>query len=193
MKKLLLTFAFASAAFAQANPEETAPKGSIAFEADAAAYGLSGYSGIARYTFKNGFNVALGTGRYNVPGFILKNDSNYDAAKWKATSESIQVLRAGYRFKGPMKNGPAVDVIVINQKWRLRSESRGGETTFRPLGVGLSGGYYFHIGKHFYIYPTASFTHNTVYSGQTAVNGFNYKVSRWQPNGSVHVGWEWGL
>jgi hypothetical protein len=165
---------------------------SIAVEADAAAYFLKGYSGIVRWTAKNGFNVALGTGRYNVPGFILKNDSNYKLAEWKANSESIQVFRVGYRFNGPMKNGLAVDGIVINQNWKLRSAKLGGESNFRPIGVGASVGYYFHIGKHFYIYPTGSFTYNTVYSGQTQINGTDYHVSKWQPNGSVHVGWEFG-
>ncbi len=100
--------------------------------------------------------------------------------------------RVGYRFRGPMKNGPAVDAIAIDQNWRLRSEKTGGETRFRPLGVGNPGGYYFHIGKHFYIYPTASFTYNLVYSGSTNVGSQQYKVSRWQPDGSVHVGCKWG-
>ncbi len=195
---ILLFLATGAATFGQSNTEqaskeESAPKASIAFEADAAAYALKGYSGIANLSLRNGFQVAFGTGRYEVPSFLLKGDSNYDRAKWKATSTSVQVFRMGYRFKGPMKNGPVLGGIVLNQNWRLRSERIAGETRFRPVSVGVTGGYYFHIGKHFYIYPTAAFTHNSVYSGQTSLQGTNYKVAKWGPNGSVHVGWEWGL
>ncbi len=198
LANILLFIAGGAATFGQSNTEqvskeESAPKASIAFEADAAAYALKGYSGIANLSLGNGFQVAFGTGRYDVPSFLLKGDSNYDRAKWKATSTSVQVFRMGYRFKGPMKNGPVVGGILLNQNWRLRSERIAGETRFRPVSVGVTGGYYFHIGKHFYIYPTAAFTYNTVYSGQTSLQGTNYKVAKWGPNASVHVGWEWGL
>lgn len=173
--------------------EPGAAKRSFAVEADAAAYALRGYSGIGRVTFRNGLNVALGTGRYNVPGFILRGDGNYDAAKWKATAESIQVFRIGYRFGGAMKSGAVVDAIVINQNWRLRAGNVAGETKFKQIGAGISGGYYIHVGKHFYIYPTASLTRNTVYSGTTRLGSLDYRVRPTQFNGSVHVGWEWGI
>jgi hypothetical protein len=192
---LLLIFATAQAVSAQA-PRSTEPEkaqASVAVEADAAAYALKGYSGIARVTLKNGLNIALGTGRYNVPGFILSGDKNYDAAKWKATAESIQVFRLGYRFGGAMRNGAVIDAIVINQNWRLRSGNFAGETKFKQIGAGISGGYYIHIGKHFYIYPTASLTRNTVYSGEARIGSLEYRVRPTQFNGSVHVGWEWGL
>lgn len=91
-----------------------------------------------------------------------------------------------------MKDGPVLDAIVINQNWRLRSGRFPGQTNFRQIGAGISGGYYFHIGKHFYIYPTASLTRNTVYSGEASLSGIPYKVRPTQFNGSVHVGWEWG-
>lgn len=190
---LAAAIVFESAAHAQAKDDTAAPGASLAVEADAAAYALKGYSGIFRVTLANGFNIAFGSGRYNVPNFVVKGQDNYEQARWKATSESIQVLRVGYRFRGPMRDGPVVDAIVLNQKWRLRSERVAGETRFRPIGVGLSGGYYIHLGRHFYIYPTASLTHNSVYSGTTSLQGFNYRVPKFQFNGSVHVGWEWGL
>jgi hypothetical protein len=161
---------------------------SVAFEADALAYAVSGYSGILRVSLANGLNIALGAGRYEVPGFIVEGQDNFEEAGWKATSESIQVLRIGYRFRQAMKNGPVLDAIAINQRWKLVAERVGDETKFSPLGVGLSGGYYFHIGRHFYFYPTASLTYNGVYSGATTVGGFDYRVPKVQPNGSLHVG-----
>jgi hypothetical protein len=173
--------------------EESRPRASIAIEADALAYALPGYSGIVNFSLRNGFQVAFGTGRYDVPGFLLKGDEHYDKVKWKATVASVQVFRAGYRVKGPMKSGPAVGVVVLNQNFRLGAERLTGETRFREVSTGVTGGYYIHIGRHFYIYPTGAFTHNSVYSGNTMLQGTNYKVAKWGPAGSVHIGWEFGL
>ncbi len=53
--------------------------------------------------------------------------------------------------------------------------------------------YYVHVGKHFYIYPTAVYTHNNVYSGETSIKGTAYKTDKFSPNASLHVGWAWGL
>ena len=89
-----------------------------------------------------------------------------------------------------MRNGPALAAVVLNQNWRLRSEPLGGESRFRPVSVGISGGYYQHFGKHFYVYPTLAYTHNKVVSGKASVNGTNYTVERFAPNGSIHMGWE---
>lgn len=177
-----------------AQENETAPRvNSVAVEADVLAYGLPGYSGILNVSLANGFQIAFGQGRYEVPGFLLKGDANYDAVQWKATSTSVQVLRATYRFKGPMKSGPALGAVVLNQRWRLRSERVSGETSFRPLSVGITGGYYVHIGEHFYIYPTAAYTYNRVVSGSTKLGGANYHVEKFAPNASLHMGWAWGL
>ena len=169
----------------------TNPRPSVAFEADAIAYGISGYSGILSISLPSGLQFAVGTGRYEVPSFLLQSDANFDAAQWRATSTSIQVIRATYRPNGPMKNGLAMGAMVLNQNWRLRSEMLGGETTFRPVSLGATAGYYFHVGKHFYLYPTAAFTYNTVVSGTTNVKGTPYKVAKFGPNGSLHAGWEW--
>lgn len=176
--------------FAQTPDEPARP--SIALEADVLAYGISGYSGIVSVSFANGLQMAAGTGRYEVPGFLLEADDNYEAARWKATSTSVQVFRATYRFRGPMKSGPAVGGVVLNQNWRLRSETLGGETKFRPLSVGVTAGYYIHVGKHLYVYPTTAFTWNRVVSGSTSINGVGYTVERLSPNASLHMGWEWG-
>jgi hypothetical protein len=178
------------AAGAQAQSER--PRISYAVETDALAYALKGYSGIFSVTIRNGFQIAGGTGRYDMPGFLLKGDDNYDQAKWKATVTSAQVLRAGYRFRGPMKSGPIVGAILFNQKYRLQAEKLAGKTEFRTLSAGVTGGYYFHVTKHFYIYPTVAFTRNNVVSGQTSLQGVNYHVSNWGLNETVHVGWEWG-
>jgi hypothetical protein len=164
---------------------------SVALEADALAYPLSGYSAALRVTHDNGFSYALGTGRYTLPTFLVKGQSTYDEAGWKATSEAIQVLRVGYRFLGPKVDGPAVDAIVVNQLWRVEAERLGGaDTHFKTIGLGVSGGYYFHIGSHFYLYPTAAVTYNVVYSGGTKVQGREYEVSPIGIAGSLHVGWE---
>lgn len=184
----VLTLLAANQAPAQPTPPA---ERSLAIEADALAYPLGGYSGIFRVSLANGFNVAVGAGRFDVPAFLLEGQDSFDAAGWKATSESIQVLRVGYRFGRANANGLVLDAIVINQKWKLTAERLGASTTFRPLGVGVSSGYYLHLGRHFYVYPTLSLTWNDVYDGSTSVQGLEYKVARVQLNGSVHVGWEW--
>jgi hypothetical protein len=186
-----LLVSFNVTASAQTAPDvATAPKASIALEADVLAYGVNGYSGIVNLSLRNGLQVAFGSGRYDVPTFLVKGDANYDLARWKATSTSIQVLRVSWRINGPMHNGPAIGAIVLNQHWHMRSETLHGETTFQPLSTGLTGGYYLHLGKHFYVYPTAAFTYNKVVSGSTAINGTNYKVAKFGPNASLHMGWE---
>jgi hypothetical protein len=165
----------------------------LAVEADAISFFIGGYSGILNLSMGNGLHVAFGSGSYDVPSFLLQGDANYDSAQWKARSTSVQVLRVGYRFNGPSKNGPALAAIVLNQSWRLRSEALGGETRFRPISAGLSGGYYVHLGRHFYLYPTAALTYNWVQSGDAAVAGTRYEVEKLGPNGSLHAGWEFAL
>ena len=170
---------------------QTAPAASLAVEADVLAYGLSGYSGIFSVTLPSKLQVAFGVGRYDAPSFLVSGDANYDQAQWEATVTSIQVARATYRFRGAMKSGPALGAIMLNQNWRLRSEPLAGETRFRTLSVGVTGGYYIHLGSHFYLYPTAAFTYNGV-SGSTSIKGTSYEVERFSPNASLHAGWEWG-
>lgn len=171
---------------------QTTSTSSIAAEADAIAYGLPGYSAIVSVTTPSKIQFAIGIGRYEVPSFLLKGDDHFDAAQWEATATSVQVARVTYRFRGAMKSGPAIGAVVLNQKWKLRSDTLDGETTFRPLNIGITAGYYIHFGEHFYVYPTTAFTYNRVLSGSTAVKGTSYHVERFAPNGSVHVGWEWG-
>lgn len=168
------------------------PRLSVAVEADVLAYALPGYSGILNVSFANGLQVAFGVGRYDVPGFMLEGDDNHARAEWTATVTSLQVLRATYRFRGPMKSGPALGGVVLSQSWRLRSAPLGGETRFRPISAGVTGGYYVHVGPHFYLYPTAAFTVNRVASGTAAIAGVPYTVERQGPVASLHAGWEWG-
>lgn len=167
-------------------------QGSIAAEADVLAYGLPGYSGIISVTLPNRLQFAFGVGRYEVPSFLVSGDASYDAARWDATVTSLQVARVTYRFRGAMKSGPAIGAVALNQNWRMRSALLGGETRFRPLSVGLTAGYYVHVGRHFYLYPTAAFTYNRVVSGSTAIKGTSYHVEKRSPNASLHAGWEWG-
>lgn len=182
-----------SASFAGAQSVAPSARHSVAVEADAISFFIGGYSGIVNVSLANKLHIAVGSGRYDVPAFLLESDANYDGAQWKATSTSVQVLRVGYRFKGPMKNGPVLGAIVLNQNWRLKSAPLGGETRFRPLSVGVTSGYYLHIGRHLYVYPTVAFTNNRVVSGKASVNGTAYKVARFGPNASVHMGWERGF
>ena len=188
---LSLTALLGLALPSSAQTAQATPIASVTAEADVLAYGLSGYSGIFSVTLPSKLQVAFGVGRYDPPSFLLSGDANYDQAQWEATVTSIQVARATYRFRGAMKSGPALGAIVLNQNWRLSSEPLAGETQFRTLSVGVTGGYYIHLGSHFYLYPTAAFTYNDV-SGSTSINGTSYAVERFSPNASLHAGWEWG-
>ena len=169
----------------------TPRRASLAIESDVLSYGLAGYSGILSASFANGLQVAVGTGRYEVPTFLLEGESHYDAAHWKATATSVQVARATYRLNGPMKNGLALGAVVLRQRWRLSAERLSGTTSFQPVSVGLTAGYYLHLGRHLYLYPTTAFTYNTVASGTPTIAGTTYRVAKWAPNASLHMGWEW--
>jgi hypothetical protein len=179
-----------TSAFAQSN---ASPRASIAIESDVLAYGLAGYSGLVNVSLASGLQIAAGVGRYDVPAFLLEGDANDGAAHWTATATSVQVVRATYRFRKPMRSGPAVGAVLLNQRWRLASVPLGGTATFRPMSVGITGGYYLHLGRHLYAYPTAAFTYTSVRSGTPAIRGTAYTVDRFGPNASLHVGWEWGL
>lgn len=189
---LALVVALGLSTRAQAQTERDAPasKTSIAAETDILSYFISGYSGILNVSLGNGLQFAGGVGRYDVPSFLLEGDENYDKARWKATATSVQVFRMTYRFNGPRKNGPALGAVVLNQNWTLRSETLGGETKFKQVNAGITGGYYLHLGKHLYLYPTAAFTYNNVYSGAASVKGTSYAVAKFAPNASLHLGWE---
>ena len=197
MKNLLkntvapLTLALVLTPAAHAQTDVTPrPKTSFAAESDVLSYGIDGYSGIVNVSLGNRMQAAFGTGRYEVPSFLLKGEDNFEAAKWKATATSVQVLRVTYRFNGPRRNGPALGVVALNQNWTLGSQTLGGSTRFKQLNTGITGGYYLHLGKHLYLYPTAAFTLNHVYSGSTAVRGTSYEVEKFAPNASLHMGWE---
>jgi len=184
-----VALALTTAAHAQTDASPR-PKTSIAAESDILSYGIGGYSGMVNISLGNGLQAAIGTGRYDVPGFLLEGDDNFESARWKATATSVQVFRLTYRFNGPRKNGPALGAVVLNQNWTLRSEPLRGESRFKQINAGLTGGYYLHLGKHLYLYPTVAFTLNDVYSGSTSVRGVNYKVAKYAPNASLHMGWE---
>jgi hypothetical protein len=186
---ILLTALLVMPGHAQESANQNRKKVSFALETDVFAPALKGYSGIVNVTLPNGLQFAFGEGRYDAPGFMVNGDKNYDQAKWNATVTGLQVFRTTYRFKGPMKSGPALGGIVLSQNWRLRSDALGGETKFRELSGGVTGGYYFHLTKHFYVYPTAAYTCNTVTSGQAALHGLEFDRPKWGLNASVHVGW----
>lgn len=197
MKNLIPTLivpsaiAFVLTSVAQAQTDEAPrPKASIAAESDILSYGIGGYSGIVNVSLGNRLQAAFGSGRYDVPSFLLKGDENFEKAKWTATATSVQVLRLTYRFNGPRKNGPALGAVALNQNWTLRSATLGGESRFKQINAGVTAGYYLHLGKHLYLYPTAAFTFNDVYSGRATVRGTSYKVERFAPNASLHMGWE---
>ena len=154
----------------------------MAVEADLFAYLSPGYSGLLSVSFRNGPQVAIGLGsdRLSVVPLI-----------WIAGARHFQVFRTTYRFRGPLKNGPAVGVVVRNEFLGLRVFNQTQETTFRTVRVGLLGGYYQRVGRHFYLYPTAAYTRNTTRSGNTTPHGPAYSVKQWSSTASVHAGWEW--
>jgi len=189
---LALTVGTSRLAAAQGTAQAVAAERvSFAVESDILSFFVSGYSAMINVSFPNKFQMAFGIGNYDVPGFLVESDDNFDAAQWKARVTSVQVFRATYRFRGPMKSGPALGGVILNQNWRLQSAPLNGQTTFSEISAGVTGGYYIHLGRHFYLYPTAAYTYNNVYSGETSVNGTNYTVESSSPNASLHVGWAW--
>src|SRR5205085_2517545 len=126
----------------------------------------------------NKMQMAFGVGNYDVPGFLVEGDDNFDAAQWEARVTSVQVFRTTYRFRGPGRSGPALGGVILNQNWRLQSAPLNGQTTFREISAGVTGGYYLHIGRHFYVYPTAAYTYNNVYSGDPSIKGTTYKTDK---------------
>ena len=166
---------------ASAQTADQQPRASIAVETDVLAYLPPGYSAILSVSFRNGLQVAFGMGSYRPTGsdlILIKG------------ATSLQLFRTTYRFRGPFRNGPAVGVVVLNENQGLRAFYQTEETQFRTLRVGISGGHYHHIGQHFYLYPTAAYTHNTVRSSATTLDG-RYSVKEWSPKFSVHAGWRW--
>jgi hypothetical protein len=186
-----LTVAIAPRASAQTSQPASDERVSIAVESDILSFFIGGYSAMVNVSLPNKFQMAFGIGSYDVPGFLVEGDPNFDVAQWEARVTSVQVFRATYRFKGPMRSGPALGGVILNQNWRLQSAPLNGETTFREVSAGVTGGYYIHVGKHVYIYPTAAYTYNNVYSGETSVNGTSYETDKFSPNASLHVGWAW--
>lgn len=187
-----LALAAVSPSRAQTPPSAGAtsePRVSIAFETDILSYFFSGYSAMANVSWPNKLQAAFGIGRYDVPGFLVESDPKYDVAKWEATVTDVQAFRTTYRFNGPRRSGPAVGGVILSQNWRLRSAPLGGQTTFRELSAGVTGGYYIHVGPRFYVYPTAAFTFNDVYSGSTSIAGTRFKTETFSPNASLHLGW----
>ncbi len=192
LRTALALAVFALSATPSLAQSESGSRGSISAEADILSFALPGYSAIASTTLPNKLQLAIGIGRYDVPSFLLEGDSNYDAAKWQATVTSLQVARATYRFRGAMQDGFALGVVVLNQNFRLRADNLAGQTRFRTLSAGITAGYYFHVGKHFYLYPTSALTLNSVASGSSTLGATPYKVERFSPQVSLHAGWEFG-
>ena len=117
-------------------PRATAPaplasedRPSIAVETDILSYFFSGYSVMVNVSLPNKFQAAFGIGNYDVPDFLVEGDPNFDVAQWEARVTSVQVLRATYRFRGPMRSGPALGGVILNQNWHLKSAPLNGETT----------------------------------------------------------------
>ncbi len=71
---LSLTAAYGQATTEPSAPQESRRGASIAIESDALAHALPGYSGIVNLSLRNGFLIAFGTGRYDVPSFLLEGE-----------------------------------------------------------------------------------------------------------------------
>lgn len=164
---------------------------SVSIEADAISYFLKGYSAIIKVTETNGLTYALGTGRFELPEiFIEWGQSNQDTMQWNATCEAIQVARVGYRFSQPRKSGFSVEGILMNQIWRVESESLSTEINFKTLHFGVAGGYYVHLIRGWYLFPIISATADFRYAGASAIQGNEYKVAPFTATGSIHAGFE---
>lgn len=122
-------------------------------------------------------------------GLSGEGQASYDETGWKATSEAIQVLRVGYRFR-PARGRARGRRDPADELWHLEAPRLGEDTHFKTLGAGVSAGDHFHLGRHFYAYPTAALTYDAVYSGTSSVQGREYEVPPVGVNGSVHLGWE---
>jgi hypothetical protein len=165
--------------------------GTWAIEADALSFFLNGHSTILRHTWDNGFEAALGAGKFTLPSTIVEGEQNdYDQLKWEAESESIQVARIGYRFGKSYTNGWAFHLIAMNQRWHVKSKTVSEGTRYSLLATGISTGYYFHLTKSLYFYPVVSVTQNNIYKGDTDVGGKSYDVPDASWSGSLHVGFE---
>ena len=66
---------------------------------------------------------------------------------------------------------------MLNQLWHLEAARLGADTHMKTIGIGVSGGYYAHLGDHFYVYPNAALTYDATYAGDPAVQGRAYEVS----------------
>lgn len=169
----------------------TTRAGTWALEADALSFLLKGHSTIIRHTWDNGFEVALGAGKFTLPNSIVEGEQNdHELAEWTAESTSIQVARAGYRFGKAYSNGWAFHLIAMNQRWHVESKDLNLSTRFSVLATGLSAGYYFHLSKKFYLYPVISVTRNNIYKGDNEVGGRSYDVPEASWSGSLHAGFE---
>jgi hypothetical protein len=62
-------------------------------EADALAYAVNGDSGVLQVSLANGLSIALGAGRYEVPGFIVQRQVNHEVAEWEVAF-GIGLLRS---------------------------------------------------------------------------------------------------
>lgn len=168
-----------------------AKAGSVAVEADALAYALKGHSFILRKTFDSGFDVALGTGKFTLPDFFIDmTQDNHDEMKWKARNDSIHVLRAGYRFSKPNEDGFSAHLIAMKQKWSITSDALHENSDFTVMSYGASVGYTYHIGKHFYLYPTIAYVGNSVTNGSNKIQGEKFNVPDSDFAESLHVGYE---
>jgi hypothetical protein len=169
----------------------TAKAGTWALEADALSFFLKGHSTIIRHTWDNGFEAAIGAGKFTLPSSIVEGEQNdYDEAEWEAESTSIQVARLGYRFGKAYSNGWAFHLIAMNQRWHVESEPLNLSTRYTVLATGLSAGYYIHLSKSFYLYPVVSVTSNNIYQGDNKIGGRSYDVPAASWSGSLHAGFE---
>ena len=200
-KIIALAFAFtmsvaplATAQTAPAQPESQDRAYRLRSSPDILSFFISGYSAMMNVSLPNKIQMAFGIGA----------GTTYRVFLWRATPISMSPsgrreshpFRCSvrlYRFRGPMTSGPALGGVMLNQNWHLQSAPLSGSTKFSEFSVGVTGGYHCHVGKHFYIYPTAAYTYNNVYSGETTVNGTNYKTDKFSPNASLHVGWASGM
>jgi hypothetical protein len=75
---------------AQTGQPAAEERASIAVESDILSFFISGYSAMVNLSLPNKFQMAFGLGSYDVPGFLVEGDDNFDRAQWKARVTSVQ-------------------------------------------------------------------------------------------------------
>jgi hypothetical protein len=167
----------------------TANAASVSLEADPFAYFMNGYSLNVRTLFDSGLDISAGIMGVNVPEHVLK-DSQIDGADWRASISDGQLLKVGYKFSKPYRDGFSTHLFASRQKWNVKSRAAQEKSDFTVIGTGVSLGYTYHLPKSFYLFPFATYAVNTITEGNEKVQGYRYKIDSSEIGLGVNLGFE---